>query len=318
MMQTLPIRNELFAVDDPYHSIRNNNFQVFLDMTIVQAVILGVVQGLTEFLPISSTAHLRITPPLLGWEKGGGQAFETVIQMGTLFAVYWYFRTDIAKLLAGLGGDFRARKIASNRESTVAWMIGLGTIPVVIVGLLLETKIKYEFRNLYYVAGFIGVFAIVLYIAEMVHRHRAAHGDNGRPESGIRLRDVMMIGVFQCFALLPGASRSGTTITGALFAGLDRAAAARFSFLLSLPAITGAGFYKLYKDRHELFATEEGIVNLIVSTVVSGIVGYFAIAWLIHFLKRYSTLVFIVYRILLAILLVVLLQQGLIPAEEVE
>jgi undecaprenyl-diphosphatase len=288
-------------------------------MTLVHAIILGIVQGLTEFLPISSTAHLRITPPLLGWDHGGGQAFETVIQMGTLVAVIWYFRADIFHLLGGLKRDVQARKLASNHESKLAWMIAIATVPVGVCGLLLEHKIKNEFRDLRWVAFFIGFFALVLWAAEIYSHRKAKAGNPGKPESEIGFFNVITMGLFQCLALFPGASRSGTTISGALFSGLDRAAAARFSFLLSLPAITAAGLYKLYKDRHELFATQEGIINLVVSTVVSGIVGYFAIAWLIGFLKRYSTTVFIVYRILLAILLIVLVQQGIIsPLEEPE
>ena len=195
-------------------------------------------------------------------------------------------------------------------------MIVLGTLPVVAVGFTLKKQIEEDFRNLYVVAATVATFAIILGIAEIVAHRRAARGNPGRLESQITFRDVMTVGLFQCCALIPGASRSGTTITGGLFAGLSRATAARFSFLLSLPAVFGAGVLQLVKHRKELFASQDQIVNLVVATAVSGVVGYFAIAWLIHFLKRYNTVVFIVYRLLLAVVLVVLLQRGDIPAEE--
>jgi undecaprenyl-diphosphatase len=261
-------------------------------MTLWQAVVLGFIQGLTEFLPISSTAHLRIVPALLGWNDPGA-AFTAVIQLGTLVAVLLYFARDIA----GITRDTLTGK------SRFGWMIALGTVPVVVCGLLFKHHIETNLRSLYVISGSLIALAAVLWIAELVAKHRREMKDLG-------WFDAIVVGLAQCVALIPGASRSGVTITGGLFMGLTRETAARFSFLLSLPAVFAAGVYELIKARHELLASQEHVVDLIVATVVSFIVGYACIAFLLRYLKTHTTYVFIIYRLLLGGLLLALLASG--------
>ena len=281
-------------------------------MTIWHAALLGLVQGLTEFLPISSTAHLLAVRQLLGHEHPE-DAFTVVIQLGTLVAVFAYFRADIARLLLGLLGDVKAFRLGSNESSRVAWRIAVGTMPAVLVGFLFKKQLKETFFNLHSVAIVSIVFALLLAAAEWLSQRRTPRG-----EESITWLDSLWIGVWQAFALMPGGSRSGTTITGGLFAGLSRSAAARFSFLLSMPVILGAGLKDLYDEfkkwKHpvageapSLFASADDVTALVVGTLVSAVAGYLAIAWLLGFLQRRSTTVFIAYRLIFgAILLAVL------------
>jgi undecaprenyl-diphosphatase len=278
-------------------------------MAIWEAVLLGVIQGLTEFLPISSTAHLLVARQLLG-HATPEDAFTTVIQLGTLVAVFAYFRTDIVRLVRGFLADLRAMRPGSNPDGRLAWLIVLGTIPVVLIGLLLKSWLKTTFYNLTAIAVVAIVFALLLALAEWRSARRRARGMPGRREADVTAADAIGIGLWQALALMPGASRSGTTITGGLFAGLDRAAAARFSFLLSLPAILAAGVKDFWDERESLLASRADSAALVVGLSISAIVGYLAIAWLLHFLKRYSTAVFIVYRIGLGAVILAALALG--------
>ncbi len=280
-------------------------------MSLLEAIVLGIVQGLTEFLPISSTAHLHIVPELLHW-KDPGAAFTAVIQLGTVVAVFIYFWPDIIRILRAFWVDVSTFRYGSSHDAKMAWMIAAGTIPVVVCGLTFKKQIKEDLRDLHVIAFAAIGFAILLTIAEQFTARRAKRGDLGREEQAITWRDALFVGCFQALALIPGASRSGVTITAGLFVGLSRATSARFSFLLSLPSVFGAGIYELYKDRQELLHSQDDVLAIIVSSIVSGIVGYAAIAFLIGYLKKHSTYVFIIYRILLGILLLILLQQGLI------
>jgi undecaprenyl-diphosphatase len=282
-------------------------------MTTWQAIVLGIVQGLTEFLPISSTAHLRIVPELLGWDDPGA-AFTAVIQWGTLVAALIYFRRDIVALtLAWLRGLWTLRPLGTV-EARLAWMIAVGTVPIVVCGLWLKKAIENEFRSLLVIAAAMIGLAVVLVLAEWVVVRRQRRGEPGKELEQVEWADALWIGLAQALALVPGTSRSGVTITAALFAGLSRSTAARFSFLLSLPAIFGAGVYQLVKERRALLATQESVVNLVVATVVSGVVGYASIAFLLRYLRTHSTAVFIVYRLLLGGALIALVAQGTLPA----
>jgi undecaprenyl-diphosphatase len=282
-------------------------------MTTWQAVALGIIQGLTEFLPVSSTAHLRIIPALAGWDDPGA-AFTAVIQWGTLVAVLLYFRHDIAALtVAWLDGLWRGRPLGTP-DARLAWMIAAGTVPVVVFGLWLQKYIRHEFRSLYVIAAAMIVLALVLVVAEWLVVRRQRAGQPGKELGQVTWADALAIGLAQALALVPGTSRSGVTIAAGLFAGLTRATSARFSFLLSLPAVFGAGVHELYKARQELLATQESVVNLVIATVVSGVVGYAAIAFLLRYLRTHSTGVFIVYRLLLGGALLVLLARGVLPA----
>lgn len=289
-------------------------------MPVWEAVLLGVVQGLTEFLPISSTAHLLLARNLLG-HAHPEDAFTVVIQLGTLVAVFVYFRSDVVKMLGGLGADLRARRLASTPDSRLGWLIVLGTLPVVVIGFALKKWLKETFFNPTSIAVVAIVFALLMALAEWRARRLARGGAEPRDETRITWLDALWVGLFQALALMPGGSRSGTTITAGLFAGLTRPAAARFSFLLSLPAILGAGLKELYDEYKKLkapvqgqppslFASGDDVTALVVGTLVSAAVGYVAIAFLLNFLKRYSTAVFVVYRVLLGVGILALLAAG--------
>ncbi|MDD5361673.1 MAG: undecaprenyl-diphosphatase UppP [Ignavibacteria bacterium] len=267
---------------------------------IIEAIVYGIIQGLTEFIPISSTAHIRVIPALLHWGDPGA-AFTAVIQIGTLIATFIYFRNDIAHLFKGFFGALKTRNFISDPYARISLLIIVGTIPISIFGLLLKKHIEGDFRGLYVVAASLIGLAIVLFIAEKVASRK-------KEFEQITLMDGIIIGFAQAVALIPGSSRSGVTITAGLFCGLKRETAARYSFLLSLPAVFLSGFYELYSERHELL--NENAVSLIIATVVSGVVGYYAIAFLINYLKTRTNMIFIIYRILLAIAIIILLRIG--------
>src|ERR1051326_2368377 len=274
-------------------------------MTLWQAIVLGVVQGLTEFLPISSTAHLRIVPALLGWDDPGA-AFTAVIQLGTLVAVLLYFSSDIIAMTKGVLGGLRDGKPAGTPEAKMGWMVIAGTIPVVIFGLLFKKHIETTLRSMYVIAGAMIALAVVLVVAEWLVRWRQRQGHALREMKGLGWADAIIVGFAQCVALIPGSSRSGCTITGGLFLGMTRETAARFSFLLSLPAVFAAGIFELIKARHELLSTPEHVHDLFAATIVSFIVGYASIAFLLGYLKKHTTWLFIIYRLALGAALLAL------------
>ena len=208
-------------------------------MSLLEAVVLGIVQGLTEFIPISSTAHLRIVPAFLGWEDPGA-AFTAVTQIGTLIAVFVYFHRDIAALSAAFFRSVLAMKPFQSSDSRMAWWILFGTIPIGVFGLLFKDMIETDFRSLYVIAFSLIGLALLLLAAERL-------GRRNRGMDTMRFSDTQLIGLAQALALIPGASRSGTTITAGLLLNLRREDAARFSFLLSIPAITLSGLYQLYQ-----------------------------------------------------------------------
>jgi undecaprenyl-diphosphatase len=282
-------------------------------MSIVEAIVLAVVQGLTEFLPISSTAHLRIVPALLGWQDPGA-AFSAVIQIGTLVAVLAYFWRDVVRILSAMVADLRRGKLATTHDAMLGWMIAAGTVPIVVCGLAFKDAIETTLRSLYVVSAALAGVAILLGLVELMVRRRIAAGDPGRDVNELTWRDAIVVGFAQAAALVPGTSRSGATILGGLCSGLSREAAARFSFLLSIPSILMAGLYQLVDAREELLSSQSQVVNLVAALVVSAVVGYATIPWLLGFLRTHSTFVFIVYRLLLAGTLVGLIAAGkLVP-----
>ena len=279
-------------------------------MSLLEAVVLGLVQGLTEFLPISSTAHLRIVPALVGWEDPGA-AYSALIQCGTLAAVMIALRQDIAALLAGFFAGIRSGRPWGTVESRAAIMIALGTVPIVIVGLAARDFIRGGARQLAVVAAALFGATILMAAAELVARARARRGEAGRAGlEGVRFSDALWMGFAQVLALVPGASRSGTTISSGMMTGLDRRTAARFSFLLSLPAVGAAGVLEAWKARHEILATGDDITAAIVGTLVAGIVGYASIRWLLRMLTSHTLWPFVVYRLALAAVLAVLVASG--------
>ncbi len=270
-------------------------------MGILEAIVYGLIQGLTEFLPISSTAHIRIVPSLLGWQDPGS-AFTAVIQFGTLLAVLIFFRDDLVRTLGGWFASFGKRGNKNSIDAKIGWGIFVGTLPIVVIGFLVRNKIKTdEVRSLYVVATMLILMGIVLAVAEAVGRRK-------REFSELTVKDGLWVGLWQAIALIPGASRSGSTISGALFAGLTRETAARYSFLLSIPSVLAAALLELVQERKELMAA--GVVPTLVATVVSFIVGYASIAYLMKLLQTKSTMGFVIYRIALGALLLGLLQSG--------
>jgi undecaprenyl-diphosphatase len=267
-------------------------------MTDFQAVVLGVLQGATEWLPISSTAHLRIVPALCGWEDPGA-AFTAISQLGTFLAAFIYFRRDIWAILRGGKG---AEGVGGLADRRLLLPILVGTIPICILGVLFQKAIESSLRSLWVVAGSLIVFAILLALAEARHLARRKMGD-------VTLTDGLIVGIGQAFALIPGASRSGATITAALFAGLERATAARFSFLLSLPAVFLAGAYELFKIRHVITDSHLGR-PVFLATALAFFVGWATIHWLLQFLRTHPTYVFIIYRLVLGLLIIALLGSG--------
>ncbi|MCK9409082.1 MAG: undecaprenyl-diphosphatase UppP [Bacteriovoracaceae bacterium] len=280
-------------------------------MNIIQAIILGIIQGLTEFLPISSTGHLRIIPALLGWNDPGA-AFTAVIQFGTLVAVLVYFRKDIISISSAVIKGIVTRNFFHNRDAQLGWMIAAGTVPIVFFGLLLKKQIETSFRSLYVIGVSLIVLAVFLMIAEAYTKKRVARGEKLKSLDDLSWKEVITVGFWQAVALIPGSSRSGTTITGGLFSGMNRETAARFSFLLALPSVFAAGVLELVKERELLLSSNAGQVNLIVSTIVSGIVGYASIAFLLNYLKNHTTYLFIIYRIFVGVGLLYLLNAGIL------
>ncbi|MEP7020657.1 MAG: undecaprenyl-diphosphate phosphatase [Pseudonocardiales bacterium] len=282
-------------------------------MTFLQAIVLGIVQGLTEFLPISSTAHLRIVPALFGWKfhygntstNDPGAPFTAVIQLGTTLAIVVYFWRELLHVtLAWFRGIFD-RSVRSSLEYRLGWYLILATVPVGVFGLVFSKQIETGARNLWLIATALIALAIVLGAAEKV-------GTREREEEQLNTMDAVVVGAAQALALIPGASRSGTTITAGLFRGLTREAAARFSFLLSVPAVVLSGAYEAAKHAKDKNGPGLGLTG--VALVFAFVVGLASIAWLLRWLTSHSTFIFIYYRIALGVLLIVLLSTGVLSA----
>lgn len=278
-------------------------------MSLFEAIILGIVQGLTEFLPISSTAHLRIIPALAGWQDPGA-AFSAIVQIGTLAAVLAYFHRDIIDISKAFINGIRKGKPFETQDSKMAWMIAAGTVPIVVFGLLFKTEIETSLRSLYWISAALIVLALMLTLAEWLMKQRSQKGLQTKSMQQIGWKEALLIGLAQSIALIPGSSRSGVTITGGLFLNLSRETAARFSFLLSLPAVFAAGIYQLYETRDVLMASSSELVNLAAATFFAGVVGYASIAFLINYLKKHSTSLFIIYRIALGLGILGLIAAG--------
>ncbi|MEK6301146.1 MAG: undecaprenyl-diphosphate phosphatase [Acidobacteriota bacterium] len=284
-------------------------------MSLLQAIILGLVQGLTEFIPISSTAHLTIAgkvmtaidpqhPLIDPLHPEQWTAFIAVIQLGTLVAVIVYFWKDILSIISGFVranlGLIKRRPVdeSHRRQAWLGWLIIIGTLPVAIVGLLFRHQIEGALtKNLWVIACSLIGLALLLTAAELVGKQR-------REMDQLRISDAIVVGIAQSFALIPGSSRSGSTITGGLFAGLKRETAARFSFLLSIPAVAASGLLELPKA---LRSVETNWLPLVVATIVAGVSGYLTIALLLRYLARHTTYLFVAYRIALGLLLIFLL-----------
>ncbi len=278
-------------------------------MSWPEIIVLAIVQGLTEFIPISSNAHLRIVPALLGWPDPGA-AFTAVLQIGTLAAVLTYYWRDIIRIVGSMLADIRRGNLATTHDAWVGWMIAVGTLPIVVIGLLGKEYIETTLRSLYVIIAALAGVALLLALAEWYVERRAACGLRSREVDEVQWRDAIVIGFAQAAALVPGTSRSGATILGGLVCGLSREAAARFSFLLSIPAVFAAGVFELWKTRAQLLGSTQDAAKLVVALIVTAAVGYATIPWLLGFLRRHTMYVFILYRLALAALLVYLLVSG--------
>ncbi|MBK9153145.1 MAG: undecaprenyl-diphosphatase UppP [Chloracidobacterium sp.] len=292
-------------------------------MSYLQAIILGIVQGLTEFIPISSTAHLVFAgrwTEIYGGNPAQITATMAVIQLGTLGAVFVYFASDIAGIIAAFvrdhwalitrkrvrmhSGTHGVRPLWLSNEAWLGWLIIIGSIPIGTVGLLFKDVIEGpSTKNLWFIASMLIAVGLLLALAEFI-------GSQRKGMNYLGISDAIIVGLSQALALMPGASRSGSTIMGGLFAGLTRETAARFSFLLSIPAISASGLLELREAWHIL--PQESFMPLLVATVVSGIVGYLAIWFLISYLRRRSTGIFIIYRLVLGVVILGLLWFGVI------
>jgi undecaprenyl-diphosphatase len=280
-------------------------------LSILEAILLGIIQGLSEFLPISSTGHLTVAGKLLNLvspeHPEQWTAFIAVIQLGTMVAVLIYFAKDILHIITDFFKDNLSERKSFKEQSLnsrLGWLVIIGTIPVVIIGITFKDVIEGALtKNLYVIASSLIGLAIILGIAEKVASFK-------KNLEKITVVDSIVIGIAQALALIPGSSRSGTTITGGLFMGLKRETAARFSFLLSIPAVLASGLLELY---HSLsFINSSMAINLAVATIVSGISGYFAIDFLLKFLKTHSTFLFIFYRIAAGLLIFILIYTNII------
>ncbi len=291
-------------------------------MTILQAIFLGLVQGLTEFIPVSSTAHLVFAARLIDLYGGADKTLQAeqttatiaVIQLGTLLAVLIYFSRDIINILRAFISDHLALLRGRNqpgtpklsRDAWLGWLVIIGSLPVGTIGLVLKKQIEGPFtKNLWVIATMMIVVGVLLIIAELVGKR-----DHGMDQ--LRISDALAVGSAQVLALIPGSSRSGSTIMAGLFSGLTRESAARFSFLLSIPAIAASGLLELKEAHQKLPAGSYG--SLAVATVVSGVVGYASIWFLLRYLRTHSTGVFIVYRVIVGIAILVALAMGYMSA----
>jgi undecaprenyl-diphosphatase len=253
----------------------------------LKAAVLGLIQGLTEFLPISSSAHLRIFPDLFGWGDPGA-AFTAVIQIGTELAVLIYFRKDIWRIAsAWVRSLFRPAERGS-LDSRMGWYIIVGSIPIVVLGVLLKDTIEQDFRNLWIIGTTLIVLGILLGVADRISK-------SDHKIENMSLRHSVLMGCAQTLALVPGVSRSGATITMGRLLGYDREAATRYAFLLAIPAVVGAGLFELPEIPHGDNAY--GPMPTLIATGVSFIVGYAAIAWLLRYVSTNSYLPFVIYRI---------------------
>lgn len=266
----------------------------------IEAIILGLIQGLTEFLPVSSSAHVLIASQLFGWQDPGA-AFTAVIQIGTEAAVIVYFRADILRIARAWLGSLRPGR-TMGADARLGWFIVIGTVPIVVLGIALTRQIETAARNLWLVASVLIIFGLILGFVDLI-------GSKVRPLTSMRVRDGIVLGFGQALALIPGVSRSGATISTGLALGFTREAATRYSFLLAIPAVLGAGAYEATKIGSD---TSVAWAPTLVATAISFLVGYVVIAWLLRYISTHSFLPFVLYRVALGSVVLILLWAGVL------
>ena len=282
-------------------------------MSFIEAVVLGLVQGLTEFLPISSSAHVRVVGELMAPGEDPGAAFTAIIQLGTETAVLIYFWKDITRIIGRWFKALAGRIPHSDPDVRMGWLVILGSIPIGVLGLLFESQIDYSLRNLYITATMLILFGILLGFADRFAPQR-------KQLDQLSVRDGILFGLAQALALIPGVSRSGGTITAGLLMGYTRKAAARYAFLLAIPAVFASGLYKAAKEVPVLFtaegravaaaAGEPSLLAIAVSTAVAFVVGFAVIVWFMRIIENHSYLMFVVYRVVAGLLLLAMLWFG--------
>ncbi|CAM4204365.1 MULTISPECIES: undecaprenyl-diphosphate phosphatase [Corynebacterium] len=279
--------------------------QLAESMSWVQVIVLSIVQGLTEFLPVSSSGHLRIVSQLF-WGEDAGASFTAVIQLGTELAVLVYFAKDIWRYLSGWFVGL-ANKDKRGFDYRMGWMVIVGTIPVAVLGVLLKDLIRDNFRNLWITATVLIIFSLVFILAER-------RGTKTRGFEDLTMKDAVLMGFWQCLALIPGVSRSGGTISGGLFLNLEREVATRFSFLLAIPAVLASGLFSL----PDAFNPDSGQAasgsQLLIGSAIAFVLGYISIAWLLKFVSNHSFAWFAAYRIPLGLVVMLLLGTGVMAA----
>jgi undecaprenyl-diphosphatase len=282
-------------------------------LSIIQAIILGIIQGITEFLPISSTGHLTLVGKIMKLisEENPERwtAFIAVIQLGTLLAVIIYFFKELLLIIKEFLRDNWFNRVKFKEQSDnskMGWYLVIATIPVAVFGLVFKHVIEGVLtKSLFVISGSLITLAVILAIAERFGRFN-------RTSKDLKWTDALYVGLAQVCALIPGSSRSGTTITAGLFLGFDRETAARFSFLMSIPAVAASGLLEFYQSMK--YVNKDGFVLIIVSTIISAIVGYISIGLLLRYLKTKSMMIFIVYRIFIGVLILVLITLGIVQA----
>ena len=280
-------------------------------LTYLDAIILGIVEGLTEFLPVSSTGHLTISEKLLGLtvDDPAVTAYTAIIQLGAIAATVIYFFKDIVRLLGAWFRGLRSAEERTHHDYQLAWAVIVGSIPVGVVGFLAKDVIKGGLRSLWVVAAALILWSVVMWVAERRHSVLENSGVQ-RGEGQVTMRDGLIIGLFQCFALIPGVSRSGATISAGLINGLDRVTATRMSFFMAIPALTAAGLYEV-KD---LDPGVVGFGQLAVGILIAFVVAYASIAWLLKFVAHHPITTFVWYRVALGLVLFVVLGAGWLSA----
>jgi undecaprenyl-diphosphatase len=273
-------------------------------LSLLEAIVLGLVQGLTEFLPISSSAHQRIIPAFFGWEDPGA-AFTAVTQLGTEAAVLIFFRRDLWAVATTWVRSLRDPRLRGSPAARLGWYLIVATIPIGILGFTFEHQIETGARNLWLIATVLIVFALVLGYADRRGRHE-------REIHELSPRDGILIGLAQSLSLIPGVSRSGATMSAGLLLGLQRPAAARFAFLLAVPAVVASGLFELEGILSGEEGSDEPFAYVAIATVIAFVVGYAAIAWFLRYLAHHSVRLFVVYRVVLGSVVLVLVATGAI------
>lgn len=291
------------ALDTASHSASTTATAAEIDMTWVQVVVLSVLQGLTEFLPVSSSGHLRIFSEFF-WGADAGASFTAVIQLGTEIAVVIFFWREIVQIVRGWCRGIVDRE-ARGADWKMGWMIIVGSIPIGVIGFLAKDFIRESLRNLWITAAVLILFSFVFIAAER-------WGKKTRISEELNFRDAIVMGLAQCLALIPGVSRSGGTISAGLFLNLDREVATRFSFLLAIPAVMASGLFSLPDAFGPSAGQAASGMQLAIGTLIAGLVGYAAIAWLLKFVANHSFAWFAAYRIPLGLLVMLLLGLGIL------